>query len=162
MPYVKFDTPSDSNKVSPGGFIAYMEKEDQDKGIDKEFWFNTREDNIPSYRVMENIENQKGLGKNDFRYYTGSISFSEEELAFLSNDYKRLKHFGKAFINEYADNFNKGLSGSDVRFFLKLESDRYYKGTDSDVINGNIQSGEKNPDAIPIFISLWVVKAWMT
>jgi hypothetical protein len=145
MPYVKFDTPSESNKVSPGGFIAYMEKEDQAKGIDKEFWFNAREDNIPSYRVMENIESQKGLGKEDFRYYTGSINFSEEELAFLKNDYKKLKQFGKAFIGEYADNFNKGLSSGDVRFYIKLESDRYYKGTDSDVLTGNIRSGEKKP-----------------
>ncbi|RCW22475.1 DUF5712 family protein [Marinilabilia salmonicolor] len=145
MPYVKFDTPSESNKVSPGGFIAYMEKEDLAKGIDKEFWFNAGEDNIPSYRVMENIESQKGLGKDDFRYYTGSINFSEEELAFLKNDYKKLKKFGKAFINEYAKNFNKSLSGSDVRFFLKLESDRYYKGTDSEVICGSTRSGEKKP-----------------
>lgn len=145
MPYVKFDAPSESNKFSPGGFIAYMGKEDQEKGLDKEFWFNEREDYIPSYRIMTDIENQKGLGKEEFRYYTGSISFSEEELAFLDNNYKKLKQFGKAFINEYAANFNKGLSASDVRLYLKLESDRYYKGTDSEVQNGNNRSGEKKP-----------------
>jgi hypothetical protein len=143
MPYVKFDTPSDSNKTSPGGFIAYMEKEDREKGIDKEFWFNEREDYIPSYRVMADLDSQKGLGKEEFRYYTGSISFSEEELAFLNNDYKKLKQFGKAFINEYAENFNKGLSASDVRLYLKLESDRYYKGSDPEVLNGERRSGEK-------------------
>ncbi|WP_088655938.1 DUF5712 family protein [Geofilum rhodophaeum] len=143
MPYVKFDTPSDSNKTSPGGFIAYMEKEDKEKGIDKEFWFNESEDYIPSYRIMADIDNQKGLGKEEFRYYTGSISFSEEELAYLDNDYKKLKQFGKAFINEYAENFNKGLSPSDVRLYLKLESDRYYKGSDPEVLNGKRQSGEK-------------------
>jgi hypothetical protein len=87
MPYVKFDTPTDANKTSPQGFLNYMEKEDREKGIDKEFWFNEREDYIPAYRIVEDIESQKGLTKNkDFRYYTGSISFSQEELAFIKND----------------------------------------------------------------------------
>ena len=72
-----------------------MEKEDREKGIDKEFWFNEREDYIPSYRVMADLDSQKGLGKEEFRYYTGSISFSEEELAFLNNDYKNSNSLAK-------------------------------------------------------------------
>jgi hypothetical protein len=146
MPYVKFDTPTDANKTSPQGFLNYMEKEDREKGIDKEFWFNEREDYIPAYRIVEDIESQKGLTKNkDFRYYTGSISFSQEELAFIKNDVRKLKAFGKKFISVYADNFNKGLSAKDVRFYLKLESDRYYKGTDSEVVSGKVKSGDKKP-----------------
>lgn len=145
MPYIKFDTPSVSNKLSPIGFITYMEKEDKEKGIDKEFWFNERENYIPGYRIFEDIEKQKGLGKDQFRYYTGSISFSEEELAFLNNNDQKLKEYGKAFINIYADNFNKNLSASDIRFYLKLESDRYYKGTEQEVKNGTVKSGTKKP-----------------
>jgi len=145
MPYIKFDTPGDSNKLSPSGFISYMEKEDKEKGIGKEFWFNQEENYIPGYRIIEDIENQKGLDKNQFRYYTGSISFSEEELAFMQNDYTSLKKYGKAFIDIYAENFNKNLSASDVRFYLKLESDRYYKGTDKEVRNGQVKSGTKKP-----------------
>ncbi len=147
MPYVKFDAPGDNNMLSsgPSGFISYMEKEDKEKGINKEFWFNQNDDYIPSYKIAEDIENQKGLSMNQFTYYTGSISFSEEELAFLKNDYKKLKEYGKAFINIYAENFNKNLSASDIRFYLKLESDRYYKGTDKEVRNGEVKSGTKKP-----------------
>lgn len=160
MPYVKFDTPSMANKATPAGFVAYMEKEDKLKGIDKEFWFNECDNYIPSHRIMEDIENQKGLGKNDTRYYTGSISFSEEELAFLNNDTKKLKQFGKAFIEEYANNFNKGLSARDVRFYLKLETDRYYKGTDLDVASGNKRTGMKKPGCNTHFHFIIGRKSW--
>jgi hypothetical protein len=91
MPYIKFDTPGNSNKAGADGFIAYMEKEDHEKGLDKEFWFNEQDEFVTSWQVASEMENQKGLGKDDFRYYTGSISFSEQELAFLKNDYKKLK-----------------------------------------------------------------------
>nr|WP_319399016.1 DUF5712 family protein [uncultured Carboxylicivirga sp.] len=143
---MKFDTPSDSNKSSsPDGFLSYMEKEDREKGLDKELWFNEREDFITPHRIIEDIQSQKGLGKNDYWYYTGSVSFSEEELLFLNNDNKKLKQFGKAFISEYASNFNKGLAASDVRFYSKLESNRYYKGTDKEVQAGEKNAGDKKP-----------------
>ncbi|MBK3518723.1 DUF5712 family protein [Carboxylicivirga marina] len=146
MPYIKFDTPTDANKTSPNGFLNYMKKQDLDSGIDKEFWFNELEDYIPDYRIIEDIESQKGLGKNDFRYYTGSISFSQEELSFIDNDIMKLKEFGKQFIeNVYPQNFNKRLLASDIRFYLKLESDRFYKGSDREVVSGKVKSGDKKP-----------------
>ncbi len=143
MPYLKFDSPADANKTTPKGFMLYMEKEDKEKGMDKELWFNEREDFITPHRIIEDIQRQKGLGKNDCRYYTGSISFSEEELIFLNRDDKKLKQFGKAFISEYASNFNKKLAANDVRFYLKLESNRYFKGTDKEVETGVRKAGDK-------------------
>ncbi len=146
MPYIKFDAVSSKNSGSANGFLEYMGKEDLIKGMDKEFWFNERQDFIPDYKVLENIDyDQKGIAKGDYRYYTGSLNFSESELKFLNKDEKQLKKYSRAVFEIYAENFNKGLSSSDVRWFAKLESDRYYKGTDDEVKKGKVKSGDKKP-----------------
>ncbi|WP_282036296.1 DUF5712 family protein [Saccharicrinis aurantiacus] len=146
MPYIKFDTPSSSNAGSVTGFLEYMSKEDKAKGLDKEFWYNEKDEYIPDYMVQENIDfEQKGVAKGDYRYYTGSINFSEKELSFCKNNEKSLKEYSKRVFEEYAKNFNKGLSSSDIRWFAKLESNRYYKGSDKEVINGNVKSGDIKP-----------------
>lgn len=146
MSYVKFDTPSQSNKESVSGFVKYMSKEDEMKGFDKEFWFNDREDLIPDYRVIDEIDqNQKGIAKDQFRYYTGSISFSEAEIAFLKNDSKKFKKYTQEVFKAYAENFKKDLNVSDIRFFAKLETNRYYKGNDEEVRKGLVRSGDVKP-----------------
>ncbi len=147
MPYVKFDSVSSKNAGSVKGFLEYMSKEDQNKGIEKEFWFNDIQQFIPDYKVQNCIDNdQKSIARADYRYYTGSLNFSETELKFLgSNHHDKVKEFTKLVFQAYAENFNKGLNSSDVRWFAKLESNRYYKGTDEEVKNGLKKSGDIKP-----------------
>ncbi|MCW3788904.1 DUF5712 family protein [Plebeiibacterium sediminum] len=146
MPYIKFDSTSEKNADSINGFLEYMSKEDIPKGINKEFWFNNTNKLIPDYQVTNTIDNdQYGVARGDFRYYTGSLNFSESELKFVNNNKEKLKEYTRLVFEEYAKNFNRGLTSSDIRWFAKLESDRYYKGTDIEVKNGEHKSGDKKP-----------------
>jgi hypothetical protein len=50
MPVIKFDKPSGStgNKGSCADICNYLEKEDSEKGLEKEFFFNHKVEMIPS------------------------------------------------------------------------------------------------------------------
>ena len=149
MPIIKFDTPKGfaSNTGSCSSMVKYLEKEDEIKGVDKEFFFNQNEKFIPGYEVMERIDSRKkGLGKDDAKFYTGSIDMSQEEIAFLDNDIEKTKEYAVEVFKEYASNFKReGLTIDNINWFAKLESYRYYKGTDPDVKEGIKKVGDIKP-----------------
>lgn len=148
MPYLKFDKPKHvaNNKGSCGKLVNYLAKEDEKKGLDKEFFFNHLDDCIPSFKVIETIDNnKKGLMKTDAKFYSGSLNFSQKELAFLNNDTSKLKQYMVEVMKEYADNFNKNLTIDDISWFAKIEHKRYYHGTDKEVLQGKARQGEEKP-----------------
>ena len=145
MPVIKFDQPAtlSDNTGSSKVFIEYLSKEDSWKGIEKEFFFNQENRYICDYEVIAAIDtNKKGLGVQDAKFYTGSINFSETELAFINNDIEGIKSYCISVMEEYAKNFNKGLASKDINWFAKLETNRYFKGDDPEVINGNHAQGD--------------------
>ena len=148
MPYLKFDKPKHvaDNKASCSKLVNYLAKEDEKKGLEKEFFFNHLDDCIPSFKVIEAIDNnKKGLMNIDAKFYSGSLNFSQKELAFLNNDAKKLKQYMVEVIKEYAHNFNKNLSVDDINWFAKVEYKRYYHGTDKEVLQGKARQGEEKP-----------------
>jgi hypothetical protein len=148
MPIVKFDTPQNhaDNKGSCEKFLNYLEKEDKDKGIDKEFFFNQNSKYILNYDVKSAIDNnRKSLGKDDAKFYTGSINLSEDELKYLKNDFKKIKEYTIEVMKEYAQNFNKGLDINNINWYAKIESNRYYKGDDPEVKSCKVKQGETKP-----------------
>lgn len=148
MPYIKFDTPAgtSSNKGSCGDLINYLLKEDKELKEGKEYFFNQKNDMISSSNVLESIDsNRQGLKKVDAKFYSGSINFSEEELRFINNDFKKIKEYTINVFKQYAENFNKGLSIDDINWFAKIESNRYYKGDDEAVKLGKVKQGEVKP-----------------
>jgi hypothetical protein len=148
MPVVKFDQPDtlSDNRGSCRQYVSYLSKEDQWKGIDKEFFFNDVSLQICDYEVIDAIDKNKfGLGNEQAKFYTGSINFSEDELAFINNDTDKIKLYTIGVMEKYAENFNKGLIVSDVNWFAKLETNRYYKGDDPEVINGSQKQGDIKP-----------------
>jgi hypothetical protein len=148
MPYLKFDNPKNfaDNKGSCGKLVNYLEKEDKTKGFDKEFFFNHTDDCIPSFKVTESIDsNKKGLMKKDAKFYSGSLNFSQKELAFLDNDLDKIKSYTTEVMKEYARNFDKGLSIHDINWFAKLEHNRYYHGSDKEVRQGEVKQGDEKP-----------------
>lgn len=146
MPYLKFDKPSGSvgNKNSCSDFISYLTKEDfKDDPTSKEFLFNHTSHLIPDYLAIDAIDgNRKGLGKNDAKFYTGSINFSEEELRFIGNEPDKIKEYSIKVMEQYAQNFNRGITINDLNWFAKIEQSRYYKGDDPEVIAGTRKQGE--------------------
>lgn len=148
MPYLKFDTPTgtSSNKGSCGDLVNYLLKEDKDLKETKEYFFNQKNDMISSFNVIESIDsNRQGLKKTESKFYSGSINFSEEELRFIDNDFKKIKQYTIEVFKQYANNFNKDLSIDDINWYAKIESNRYYKGNDEEVLNGKAKQGDVKP-----------------
>lgn len=149
MPYIKFDNPkggTSNNKSSCTAFIEYLQKEDAELKENKEFLFNQRDDMVKSSDAIQVIDsNRQGLKKDDAKFYTGSINFSEEELRFIDNDYAKIKQYTVEFFKLYAANFNKDLTIDDINWFAKIEANRYYKGDDQEVIYGEVKQGEIKP-----------------
>jgi hypothetical protein len=125
-------------------FVNYLSKEDfQKESLSKEFFFNENSQSIPSYEVVAAIDsNKKGLGRNDAKFYTGSLNFSEEELQFIGNDPQKIKTYTIKVMEQYAAQFNRDISIDNVNWFAKIEFNRYYKGDNEDVISGIRQQGE--------------------
>lgn len=115
------------NKGSVETLVVYLEKENKDKEMgDREFFFNHDSDVIFPSEVINRIDtNKKKLGANDSKFYMLIASPSEKENEFLGNDPKKLKAYTRELMNSYAANFNKGLQGSDLVYFAKVEFNRY-------------------------------------
>jgi hypothetical protein len=117
----------EGNKGSVKPLVYYLEKENKDKSIgDNEFFFDQQNNTVFPGEVINRIDNnKKGLSANDGKFYMIILSPSEKENEFLGNDPEKLKTYTREFMNAYAANFNKGLQGSDLVYFAKVERNRY-------------------------------------
>jgi len=148
MPTIKFDSPSGNadNKGSCGKIVSYLEKEDKLKEENKEFFFNHRNDMIPSFEVQRALDsNQQGLGKNDAKWYSGSISFSKDELQHVNNNPEDLKRYAIEFFKVLAENYNRGVTIDDLNYFIKMETSRTFKGNSPEVKAGLEKQGDPKP-----------------
>ena len=112
---------------------SYMEHEDlerMEKGIYTDGFFNLTEDNIYKSKVVKDIDTNIGqLLKTDAKFYAIHVSPSESELRAMGNTEQEkaeaMKRYTReVFIPEYAKNFNKGLSETDIKFYGKIHFDR--------------------------------------
>ena len=110
-----------------------MEHEDlerMEKGIYTEGFFNLTEDNIYKSKVIKDIDtNIEQLLKTDAKFYAIHASPWEKELQVMGNteqeQAKAMKRYiREVFIPEYAKNFNKELSASDIKFYGKIHIGR--------------------------------------
>lgn len=134
--HIDFAPPSNGTYNNSGScrqLANYMEHEDlerMEKGIYTEGFFNLAEDNIYKSKVIKNIDTNIGqLLKTDDKFYAIHVSPSESELRAMGNteqeQAKAMKRYiREVFIPEYAKNFNKGLSASDIKFYGKIHFDR--------------------------------------
>ncbi len=153
MPYVKIDNPKGRNAGSSAQMVNYLDKENYEKGTDKQLYFNQESEELRSDEVIKGLDENKGqLGKDQDKFYSVSTNFSQEELKYLKEKYPdkaerqaKIKEYQKEVMEEYAKNFNKGLKGDDIRYYSKIETQRKYKGTDEEVKKGLVKQGEKKP-----------------
>jgi hypothetical protein len=161
--YVKFDRVGGDKKDSRGScalFISYMSKEDKkDTGHPLEWWFNQHGERATDREVLSTIDGDwQGMGKNTVKFTTGSINPSEREWdAMGKTDEERLRSFkawvATAVTKEFAGNFCKedakgnpiAIAPDNVKIFFRLEHNRYYKGTDEEVLRGEAKSGDPKP-----------------
>ena len=111
----------------------YMEHEDlerMEKGIYTEGFFNLTDDNIYKSKVIKDIDCNIGqLLKTDAKFYAIHVSPSKSELRAMGNTEQEQaeamkRYIREVFIPEYAKNFNKGLSETDIKFYGKIHFDR--------------------------------------
>ena len=134
--HIDFAPPSNgtyNNAGSSRQLANYLEHEDLkriEKGIYTEGFFNLADDNIYKSKVIKDIDTNIGqLLKTDAKFYGIHVSPSEKELRAMGNteqeQAKAMKRYMReVFIPEYAKNFNKELSASDIKFYGKIHFDR--------------------------------------
>ena len=134
--HIDFASPSNgtyNNASSSRQLANYLEHEDlerMEKGIYTEGFFNLTDDNIYKSKVIKDIDTNIGqLLKTDAKFYAIHVSPSEKELLAMGNSEQEqaqaMKHYiREVFIPEYAKNFNKELSTSDIKFYGKIHFDR--------------------------------------
>jgi len=134
--YIDFAPPSKgthNNEGSSRQLASYMEHEDferMEKGIYTEGFFNLTNDNIYKSKVIKDIDSNIGqLLKTDAKFFAIHVSPSEKELRAMGNTEQEQaeamkRYIREVFIPEYAKNFNKELSASNIKFYGKIHFDR--------------------------------------
>lgn len=79
--------------------------------------------------LIEKIDQNKGkLGSKEAKFYAVTISPSKEELAAMGKTEeersKAMKAYTRQVMDEYAQNFGKGLRGEDLVYFAKIHHNR--------------------------------------
>ena len=134
--HIDFAPPSNgtyNNAGSSRQLANYLEHEDlerMEKGIYIDGFFNLANDNIYKSKVIKDIDTNIGqLLKTDAKFYAIHVSPSERELRAMGNTEQEQaeamkRYIREVFIPEYAQNFNKELSASDIKFYGKIHFDR--------------------------------------
>lgn len=122
-----------NNAGSSRQLANYMEHEDlkrMEKGVYTNGFFNLTDDNIYKSKVIKDIDCNIGqLLKTDAKFFAIHVSPSENELRAMGNTEQEKaeamkRYIREVFIPEYAKNFNKELSASDIKFYAKIHFDR--------------------------------------
>ena len=122
-----------NNAGSSRQLVNYMEHEDlerMEKGIYTEGFFNLTEDNIYKSKVIKDIDANIGqLLKTDAKFYAIHVSPSKKEIQAMGNTEQEQaeamkRYIREVFIPEYAKNFNKELSATEIKFYGKIHFDR--------------------------------------
>ncbi|MFD2574603.1 DUF5712 family protein [Spirosoma soli] len=121
---------------SCGGLVEYLEKEVA--GL----WFDRQQELLAGHQVVVEIDqNKKNLGRQDDKYYQLILAPSQAELAHIGSDPEKLQAFTRAAMEQYAQNFGKGIESKDLVWFAKVEHSRSYDHTDRIVQLGEQERG---------------------
>jgi hypothetical protein len=121
---------------SCGGLVAYLEKEQL--GL----WFGREAERVAGYQVTAELDaNKRNLGRADDKYYQIVLAPSKAELDHIGSDPERLKAFTRSAMEEYAQNFGKGIESRDLVWYAKIEHGRSYDYTDRAVQLGEQAKG---------------------
>ncbi|RZK10816.1 MAG: molybdopterin-guanine dinucleotide biosynthesis protein MobB [Flavobacterium sp.] len=149
------DSEKGNNKVSSGALVHYLDKENRlYKPEAPMLWFNGNNSHTQSYEVKNKLDNNIAkLGRGDAKFFLINISPSQKEISHLKELYgedaakEKLKEYAVRVMDEYAKNFKRAdiNSNTDLLWFGKLESHRYYSHKDKEVKNGLVKRGTAKP-----------------
>lgn len=151
------------NKGSCKALAEYLDKEKDEAG-ESSFFFNPERHDLDKKDVINSIDNNvKGLKNKDDKFYMLSINPSEKELKYivgrdvdnpklLTSEEKEklniyLAQYTKEVMNKYAENFGREhiRTGDDLVYFAKIETQREWRYTDKEVIEGREVAGRVKP-----------------
>ena len=149
------------NTGSCANLTNYLDKEQENE------WFNQENKSIQTDMVKSEIDRYgKGqLGKDDWKFVEVEYNPSKREQQQIiyratgkenvrdlneltTEDKLKVKNEFKDYVieaqNIQAQNFNRDniKNGSDLKYYGKVETQRRYKGTDQEVIQGKAQQGD--------------------
>jgi len=134
------------NTGSCKNLVEYLCKENEGKSPEqKELFFSHDDDYVSANEVTKTIDkNKKHVKKDQAKFFSIILSPSQKELHHIGDDSDLLKEYTREAMDEYADNFNKGLRGDDIVYFGKVEYTRSAKGDEKKIkISGEkYKSGE--------------------
>ena len=134
--HIDFTPPTNgtyNNSGSSRRLANYLEHEDLERmkrGIFTEGFFNLIDDNIYKSKVIKDIDANIGqLLKTDAKFYAIHVSPSKKEIQAMGNTEQEQaeamkRYIREVFIPEYAKNFNKELSATEIKFYGKIHFDR--------------------------------------
>lgn len=142
-----------SNQGSCSSLVSYLEHEDLERikeGLKVEPFFNHigEVDGNTIISVIDN--NKKKLCKNDSKFFMITFSPSKEEQKHLGlteeNKSEKIKDYVRSeLMQQYAENFNKGLNAEDLMYFAKIHHERI-KSTDDENLHVHIIVSRKTLD----------------
>lgn len=167
--YIKITAPKKVNKITCAKLVDYLEKENEKKDInEQQMFFNQSKEEISNQEVILKIDSNKAcLGKEDDKYYMISINPSKNELKHICKEISgrditeikqltktekkefelKLKEYARNVMNEYAKNFNRGLSGNEILYYGKVEHERTYKRDNKQLLNERLKQAGFSKDS---------------
>lgn len=130
--YIDFgDKKDQSNRGSCAEKVQYLEKENEGKSEDEKrcFFSHILNDVPPSYVEKHIDSNQKKFKKHEVKFYMLIICPSEKELRSINCSEEKLRKYTRAYMDSYAKNFGRGLTGDDLVYYAKIEENRTNKQT---------------------------------
>lgn len=121
---------------SAAGLVEYLEKEKVGH------WISQDQELLAGHEVVKAIDqNKRDLSHKQDKYYQLVFSPSQKELAHIGHDPKKLTEFVRGAMEEYAANFNKGITSKDLVWFAKVEHGRNHTYQDRSVQLGDVEKG---------------------
>ena len=136
-----------ANRGSVRRLVRYLEKEDKcAEGSKTPLFFDQERTGIEASSVMAALDGNTGkLGSADAKYFMVTISPSVRELRHLGECPWKLLRYARGVMEHYAAGFERGLTGSDLLYFGKLEHRRTFTGLDPAVQAGYVSRGLAKP-----------------
>jgi hypothetical protein len=135
-----------ANSGSCQRLAGYLEKENnQLPPSQQEAFFCAHSDKVSQTEVASGIDRNgaaQGLKNGQDRFYTFTIDPSQKELAHIGNDPDKLRDYTRAVMDNYAQNFGKGIESKDLVWYAKIEYSRSYSHDDKAVQEGAAQKGQ--------------------
>ena len=126
---------------SAADFVSYLEKENEGKPMEKmEHFFDQYGEEISAEEVIKEIDaNTAKLKQKEPKFYSITLNPSARELKQIQDSPEALKRYTREVMKDYARAFNRDIDGrpvtvDDIKFYAKVERQRTFKGTDSQIM----------------------------